>query len=291
MGKAKKAKKPKKTIETTSTDTSPSTSGKTISVGDKILINTVIKKAENGEVIDTTLKDLAQKAGIFDERHRYGPQFIVVGEKFVFDEVDHKLTEMKVGEKREFELENPFGKRDPKNIKMYSIREFKRANIDVKKSMGRRVTFKGRSGYIISERGGRVRIDYNHPLADQKILFEVEIVKKLEDQQELVNQILEMNFQGINLEKVEINFEEKKISIKLPMEVALQQNAAYGKFGVYRYITEYLKDIEEIEFREVFTRDFMKPPASDTETSEKPSESSETSAESENDKKQGDESS
>ncbi|MHC1591579.1 MAG: FKBP-type peptidyl-prolyl cis-trans isomerase, partial [Candidatus Helarchaeales archaeon] len=210
MAEKNKSKKPKKATKTTSKESAAKSSNETISIGDKILINTAIRLADTNELIDTTYRELAEKEGIFDVRQRYGPQFIVVGQKFVFEEVDQKLPEMKVGEKRTFMLENPFGKRDPQNIKTYSIREFRKANIDVRKNLGKRVTFKGRPGYILSERGGRVRIDYNHPLADKNISYEVEIVKKLSEPREVLEQILKMNFQGVDLEKLDIEMGDKK---------------------------------------------------------------------------------
>lgn len=275
MAKAKKKNQEKKDE---SQKLGSKASDQAISVGDQVLINSVVRLAKDNRVLDTTYEELAKKEGIFEDSHRYGPQFIVVGEKFVFEEVDQKLPEMKVGEKGKFELENPFGKRDPQNIKTFSIREFKKANIDVRKNLGKRVNFKGRQGYILSERGGRVRMDYNHPLANEKILYEVEIVKKLSEPRELLDQILKMNFQGIELDKLDIIMEAGKIIITLPVEVAMYQNISYAKFGTARFISEYLKDIEEVEFREVFKKDFLRPkiPEGSTETKDQTGESEDT---------------
>lgn len=252
-----------------------------ISNGDIILIETEVRIKEDNQLIDTTNKELAEKEGIYDENHPYGPQLVVVGEKWLVQQIDEDIINgnLMVGDEKEYEIpasdpSNPFGQRNPDNIRTHSIREFRKADIDVRKNLGKRIDFKGKKVTILGERGGRVRVDYNHPFAGSTLLFKIKINEKLESDEEILNKILTMQFRGLPLEKIDKKVDEKlkTISIILPPETSMIQGLEMAKFGAARFIISRLKNFDNIEFISKFTREFFEPKIKPTPSEEEKKE-------------------
>ena len=141
-------------------------------------------KVKGGKVFDTTDAETAKKESIFNERSIYGPVTIVVGAGHIFKGLETVLEGMKVGEKKTIDLkpENAFGVRDGKKVQLVPLKFFKGQN--VKPAAGMSVQVGGAFGYIQSVSGGRVTVDFNHPLAGKTLEYEVKVegdVKKPED--------------------------------------------------------------------------------------------------------------
>jgi FKBP-type peptidyl-prolyl cis-trans isomerase 2 len=64
----------------------------------------------------------------------------------------------------------------------------------------------------MSVSGGRVSLDFNHPLAGKEIVYEVKINKQIKDLKEKVEAITEFLFRQPM--KFEINEKDKKVKIK-----------------------------------------------------------------------------
>ena len=270
--KAKKAKKAKKVKEA-------STKSGGIQKGDLILIETEIRLKENNALIDTTNKELAEKENIYNENQPYGPQLVTVGEGWILPKIDADLENQSVGTENEYEIEpsEAFGVKDPANIRTFSVREFKKANIDIRKNIGKRIDFKGKKAVIMGERGGRVKVDFNHPFAGSSLNFKVNILKKLESDEEIVDKILSMQFRGLPVEKIdkEIDTNTKTLKLTLPTEALLIQGIQRAKFGAAQFLMKQLK-FENIEYIEKFSKEFFEPKAPPVAApEEKPPESEE----------------
>ena len=211
-----------------------------------------------------TSEEIAKKEEVYSEKDVYGPRFVVVGEGWLIDGLDKEVQTMTVGETRKVELtpKDAFGERNPANIKSYPEREFiKKQKIEPRKSLGKRVTIRGKSGYILTVRGGRVRVDHNHPLAGEEIIYEVTIRKKLKDDIEKIQQFVTMSFRGLESDKIRIDIlkDEKKVLINLPGQVSFVQGVGYAKLGISQNIFKFLETIEKIEFREIFDKKMFEP--------------------------------
>ncbi len=249
--------------------------------GDFILIEYTAKVKETGNIIDTTNEDVAKKEGIYESNRIYGPTLVVLGKGWVIKGLEEELAKMNEGEEKEIVIPpaKAYGERDPSKIKVFSIREFRRRNIEVR--VGDVIDFGGTTGVVKSITGGRVVVDFNHPLAGKTLVYKVKIVKKLESLEDKLKALVAKHL-NIKIDDVLLEYdpEEKKVVINVPTKIMTRKDIQYAKIALVSNIFEYFKDdVEKIILQEVFER---KHPTKETKTAEAEKEpSKETSAEKE----------
>lgn len=158
--------------------------------GDWIKINYVGRAKATGEVFDLTRESDARKHGIFDEKKKYGPVLTILGGGMVIRGVEKQLMTMKVGEKREFDVGpgDALGPRRPELIKVVSMAKFNEQKITP--FPGLVLNIDGRNAKVRSVAGGRVMMDYNHPLAGKELHYELEIVGQVKAPLRMVEELL-----------------------------------------------------------------------------------------------------
>ena len=233
--------------------------------GDFILIEYTVRVKETGNIVDTTNEELAKKENIYESGRIYGPVLIVIGKGWINKVVEDALREMNVGEEKTIEVppEKAFGQRDPSKVKTFSLREFRRRNINVK--VGDVLDFGGVKGVVKSISGGRVVIDFNHPLAGKTLLYKVKVVAKLEDIKEKIKALAIRHLQ-IPGEELAVEYipEEKKVVINIPTRYIAKKDIQYAKISLVTDILDMFKeDVEKVVFQEVFER---KKPSEKTES-------------------------
>ena len=133
--------------------------------------------ADMDKLYDTTDEAAAKDAGIYNEKVKYEPMSYIVGSKKLFPALDKAIADAKVGE--EFTVEVPCeegaGVRNPKLIETHSVKDFYRQEINP--YPGLTVSLGNRTGTVMSVGAGRVKVDFNNPLAGHDLTFEVEILK------------------------------------------------------------------------------------------------------------------
>jgi len=186
--------------------------------GDVIRIHYTGKVRETGEVFDTTYEEVAKEAGIYSEKGVYGPVPVAVGAGHVIAGLDEQLEGLEVGKKYEIVVppEKGFGKRDPKLVKTFTLGQFRRRGIVPFPGMP--ITLEGENGRKIKGRvltvsGGRVRVDFNNPYAGRYLLYEVEIVEKIEDPIEKVKALVELRLPMVDTSKIIIEVGERDVTI------------------------------------------------------------------------------
>ncbi|WP_456365579.1 FKBP-type peptidyl-prolyl cis-trans isomerase [Thermococcus sp.] len=186
--------------------------------GDVIRIHYTGKVKETGEVFDTTYEEVAKEAGIYNEKGVYGPVPVAVGAGHVIKGLDEQLEGLEVGKRYEIVIppENGFGKRDPKLVKTFTLGQFRRRGIVPFPGMP--ITLEGEGGRKIKGRvltvsGGRVRVDFNNPYAGRYLLYEVEIVEKIDDPIEKVKALVELRLPMVDTSKIIIEVGEKDVTI------------------------------------------------------------------------------
>ena len=159
--------------------------------GDFVMIEYTGRVSATGEVFDLTSAEEARKEGIFSEKQKYGPALVVMGAGMTVPGVERHMKEMTVGEEREFGLkpEEGFGNRNPKFIRIISIGNFLRQKINP--VPGIFVTIDNRQARVQSVSGGRVRVDFNHPLSGKELEYRVRVVKLLKEPLEKARSLLE----------------------------------------------------------------------------------------------------
>ncbi len=212
--------------------------------GDFVKINYTGKVKETGEVFDTTREDVAKKEGIFSERIKYGPVLVIVGYERVVKGLDEELLKMKVGERKEVEIppEKGFGKRDPNLIKLVPLSEFKKQKIEPRPGMN--LTMGGLNCKVISVGSGRVRVDFNHPLAGKTLIYDVEVKEKIENDEEKVKALCE--YYGLNVKGIEVKEKKVKIMLKNGVSERVKQLITNDIFDFMNF--------DSVEFSQIFER-------------------------------------
>ena len=184
--------------------------------GDFVRID-YIAKLESGEVFDLTKEDVAKKENIHNPNIKYKPVPIIVGAGFVIPGLDKALLNLHVGDKKTIEVspQEGFGNRDPNLVRVIPQKVFKDNKMDPQQGLV--VDFSGMKGRIQSVAGGRVRVDFNNPLAGKTLVYELEIKEKIENPEEQVKAIFE--FFGIEKAEVEMSDDVEIETVKLPVEM------------------------------------------------------------------------
>jgi len=222
--------------------------------GDFVIVDYVARVEETGEIVDLTLEDVAKKEKIYREDGIYKPKLVIAGEGWFIKGFEEGLIGLEVGKKAEIRVppEKGFGERDPKKIKVVPIREFRKSGITPRPGM--RVTINNKVGTIRTVTSGRVRVDFNHPLAGKTIIYEVYVRKKLTDDLEKIKAIIGRRLRGVDEEKFEVEIENSKVRIHMPNEVFLLENIQYAKLGIASDIHKHFPQINSVVFVEEIVR-------------------------------------
>ncbi|MFW5865469.1 MAG: FKBP-type peptidyl-prolyl cis-trans isomerase [Nanoarchaeota archaeon] len=189
-----------------------------IKKGDFIEIDYTGRVADNEKfAFDTNDENVAKEEGIHSEKTTYGSTTIVVGEGHVIKGLDRQLEGKEPG-KHTFKIpaEEAFGKKSGKQLKLVPAKVFRKQ--DIRPFVGLQVNVDDEIGVIRSVSGGRIIVDFNHPLASKDVLYEVDIKRVLDDDEEKI----EKYFSLMGLPHDEIIVDGKKATVKTPMQYPLQ---------------------------------------------------------------------
>lgn len=243
------------------TDSADETSAKhddTIKVGDFLLVDYIGRVKDTGNLFDLTIEDVAKKEKVYREDEAYGPRLIVIGEGLMLRSFDDAVTLMKIGEKKTIELppEKAFGPRDSNKVKVYPVSAFKKS--DVKPYVGARVTLEGKTGFVQSAGGGRVRVDFNPVLAGKTLVYEITVRKKITDQNEKLNELIKRRIRGADPSKFQVNKEGETVSVIMPKETYLVEGVQLAKTMIGRDILKNIEGVSSVRFVEVFDKETFK---------------------------------
>lgn len=146
-----------------------------------------VGRLETGEIFDVTDEAVARQHHIYNPRARYTPLAVVVGAGFVIPGLDKALQGMNVGEKKVVVVEpaEGFGLRDAAMVKVFPKRYFEDPQ------RGKFVEIEGTIGRIQSVAAGRVTIDFNNPLAGKRLLYDLEVIEKIDGPEQQAGALLE----------------------------------------------------------------------------------------------------
>lgn len=221
--------------------------------GSLILINYTARIKETNETIDTTYEEEAKKQNIYDQTRKYGPRLVAVGEGWVISGLDQELLKMDVGEKKDVEIppEKAFGLRDPSLVKLIPLRKFGEKAGEI--SVGDTVEVDNRVGIVRYVGSGRAQVDFNHRLAGKSISYSVEIVKRLETDNEKIQALIERRF-GQDSEKIKFNLSEGKLEVSIPEELFLLDGIQILKRGLSNDIFKFIPSVNQVIYTEVFVK-------------------------------------
>ena len=133
-------------------------------------------------------------------------------------------------EKNHYEVEvkpeDAFGKREQKNIQRMPLNVFKQHGINPQQ--GAVYNFDNKPGKILAVTGGRVMVDFNHPLAGQEVVYDVHVKRKVTDLNEQVKAFIDFVFKR-DLD-YEIDEKNKKITLKVEPQIKQMTQMFSQKF-------------------------------------------------------------
>jgi len=143
-------------------------------------------RLETGEIFDSTDPKEFKEAG--------GPVTIIMGAGHLIKGIEKAMLEMKPGEERDLDIppEDGFGRRDPKLIKLFKVKEFRKQ--DVVPYPGLRVTIDSKLGSVVSVNSGRIIVDFNNPLAGRRLIYKIKINREVKDLDEQLKGLLKFHF-------------------------------------------------------------------------------------------------
>lgn len=169
---------------------------------------------ESNDIFDLTSEDLAKKEHIYNKNSRYGPKIICLGEKQILLQIDKFLIDKEVGKTYNLELkpEEAFGKKDPSLIKIIP------SDILIKQKInpfpGLQIQASGLIGIVRSVTGGRVTVDFNHPLAGKNLLYEIKINRIVDKDDEKLRALTE-NMLNLSKDEYTVVLETDKAKLAL----------------------------------------------------------------------------
>jgi len=169
------------------------------------------------EVFDTTDEATAKEGQIFSEKGDYSPVIICIGEHQILKGIDEFLEGKEPGKyKVELPAAKAFGAKNPKLVTMIPASKF--AEQGIKPVPGLRLNIDNYVGIVKTVSGGRIVVDFNHPLSGRDVFYDLKVNKIVADKKIQVEALLKVLL-GV---KVPVEVKEKKASITFPAELPEQ---------------------------------------------------------------------
>ena len=223
----------------------------TFDKGSLILIDYTAKVKDTEEVFDTTQEADAKKYSIHETDVKYQPKLVSIGEVSypVLKGLDEALTKTAVGDKLTIEVtpDKGFGERDSTKVRMIPLRKL---GEDAEKvSVGDTIEIDNKKGIIRFIGSGRVQIDYNHRYAGKTILYDVNVIKSLDSENDKIEGILQ-NRLPVENSKIEFTIKEKETNISIPEEILRADGLQIMKHFIQLDIFKFVPSLEKINFVE-----------------------------------------
>ncbi len=217
--------------------------------GTFVEIEYIGKVKESGEIFDLTYENIAKEKKIHNPKTKYGPVTIILGNKQILASLENKIKDMKTGEKKTFVLEpkEAFGQRTPDFIKLIPLSNFTKQNMHPQ--VGQFITLANNlQGRIVSVSSGRVKIDFNHPLAGKALEYEVVLKKIVEKPEEKISAIFAY-YSNADAKSASLDSASGVAKIEVPLGIELSQNV---KKKISDEITKHVAGTKEVSFIENF---------------------------------------
>ncbi len=221
-----------------------------IKSGDFVLIDYILKVKETGEVFDVTMEDQAKAANVYSPQDVYEPRLLVVGQKWMLKGVDELVTGAEEGQEKEAEIApaNAFGERDGKKVAIVPARQL--TNQGIRPIPGQRVEVEGQLATIRAVSGGRVTIDYNHPLAGRTLNAKVYVRKNVTEAADKIRELIHRRIREVSKDKFLVTNLGAMINIEMPEESFTIENIQYAKKGLAKEISKYFPEVATVQFTE-----------------------------------------
>jgi FKBP-type peptidyl-prolyl cis-trans isomerase 2 len=196
-------------------------------------------RVKDGEIFDSNIKkDIEKLQGSHEIKTK--PLIFCLGEGMFLKGIDDFLIGKKIG-KYQIDLppEKAFGVRLPQLIQIVPMKIFQSQKLNpYPKAV---FNFDGRIAKVLAVSGGRVTVDFNNPLTGKNVVYDINVLRKVEDLNEKIKAFINFLF------RKDFNFsvQEGKIVIEVEKQMAQFVEAFSGKFKDIFNMDLQIKEIEE----------------------------------------------
>ena len=190
----------------------------------------------NGNIFYSNIKQDLKNADLDIEPK---PFIFSLGEGMFLKGIEDFLTGKDVG-KYEIELspEKAFGVRDGKLIKIVPSNVFKQRKLNP--IPGMMFNFDGRMAKVLSVSGGRITVDFNNPVAGKIVIYNINVLRKVNDINEKTKAFIDFLFR----KDFKFKIDNKKLILEAEKNLANIIEAFKGKFKEILDLELTVKEVE-----------------------------------------------
>ena len=222
----------------------------TLNDGDFVRIDYTARRVTDNSLVYTTMEKVAKDGNIYNPDGRYGPQLVIVGKNTTIKGVENAVKGLSVGESKKVELEpaDAFGERNESLVNVMRLSDFRER--DINPQVGMQVNLDGTIATVKSVNSGRVVVDMNHPLAGEKLAYDIKVVDKLDLDADRVKAIAE-NY-SVKPDAVVVNGNAARITFGDKVE----KNADFlvNKATAVDAILKFMPNLEKVVAEEEYVR-------------------------------------
>ncbi len=221
--------------------------------GSLVLVDYTARVKDTSEIFETTREEEAKKAAdLYDPTRKYEPRLVSVGESWVLKGLDEALGMANVGDKLNVEVtpDKGFGERDRNKVRMIPQRKLGEKADEV--GVGDVIEVDDRTGIVRYIGSGRIQVDFNHRFAGRTLLYDVNVMKKLDSDSEKVGALVRRRT-GLEDSKVKVSLAAPNLEIELPEEAFLAEGLQIIKRAVANDIFKFVPSVKTVKFVENYS--------------------------------------
>lgn len=213
----------------------------------------VVNPDGTARLFDTTHADIAKREDKFDEKKVYAEVPAVVSGGRLIPGLEEALLTATVGKPAEVSIppQKGAGERDPKLVELRPLREFLKQ--EIAPEVGMEVSIGGKRGTVTAVTGGRVRVDFNNPLAGRTLRYAFTITRRAATPEEKVRGIIDMDY-GL-ADQFRVTIRDSEADIVVPDICKTDERWFVSKFRAVADLREFsglrlVRFVEEYEKKE-----------------------------------------
>lgn len=186
----------------------------TLEKNDFIEIEFTGRVKDTNEIFDSNIKEQLEEAGLNKQDAK--PFAFALGQGMFLKGVEDFLTG-KPSDPAEYKIdlepESAFGSRKSELVQLMPAKVF--ATQKINPVPGAVFNFDGKVGKVLSVSGGRVMVDFNNPIAGKQVIYDVKVLRKIDDLNEKIKSFISFLFRR------DLTFEVKEDKIFIEVEKAM----------------------------------------------------------------------
>jgi peptidylprolyl isomerase len=239
----------------------------TLEKGTLILVDYAARIKDTNQIFETTSEEEAKKNDLYDPARQYGPKLLSIGEGWVLKGVDEALLSANSGDKLKIEVlpDKGFGEREPNKVRMVAQRKLGEKSDQIQ--VGDEVELNQRKGTVRYIGSGRVQVDFNHKYAGRVLLYDINILKKVETDDEKIFHLIKRRL-PLDDQVIRFRINGTTVEVELPEEVFLSEGLQVMKRAIANDIFKFMGSARNIKFIENYkSQEQVKLETNSSETS------------------------